>query len=201
MANACAAILEISKTANKNYFPFKKGQYLNKVLAAVADSNEWGQVYILEAISLYEVSEVPQAENIIERVLPRLAHNNPAVILSAVKVVLKSIDVLPSGANKKSVVSKLAAPLVSLLNCEAELQYVALRNINFVLQKQPTIFENNVKVFFCKYNDPLYVKLEKIDILVKVAEDRNAESVLNELHDYTNDMDMDLVTAAVKAIG
>ena len=77
---------------------------MNKVLAAVADSNEWGQVYILEAISLYEVSEVPQAENIIERVLPRLAHNNPAVILSAVKVVLKSIDVLPSGANKKSVV-------------------------------------------------------------------------------------------------
>jgi len=78
---------------------------------------------------------------------------------------------------------------------------VALRNINFVLQKQPTIFENNVKVFFCKFNDPLYVKIEKIDILVKVAEDKNAESVLNELHDYTNDMDMDLVTAAVKAIG
>lgn len=70
-----------------------------------------------------------------------------------------------------------------------------------MLQKQPTIFENNVKVFFCKYNDPLYVKLEKIDILVKVAEDKNAENVLNELHDYTNDMDMDLVTAAVKAIG
>ena len=58
-----------------------------------------------------------------------------------------------------------------------------------------------MKVFFCKFNDPLYVKLEKIDILVKVAEDKNAENVLNELHDYTNDMDMDLVTAAVKAIG
>lgn len=201
VANACAAILEISKTANKNYFKFKKGQYLNKVLAAVADSNEWGQVYILEAISLYEVTDVTQAEQIIERVLPRLAHNNPAVILSAVKVVLKSVDVLPSGANKKEVVKKLAAPLITLLSCEAELQYVALRNINFVLQKQPTIFESNVKVFFCKFNDPLYVKLEKIDILVKVAEDRNAESVLNELHDYTNDMDMDLVTAAVKAIG
>ena len=58
-----------------------------------------------------------------------------------------------------------------------------------------------MKVFFCKFNDPLYVKLEKLDILVNVAEDTNAESVLNELHDYTNDMDMDLVTAAVKAIG
>jgi AP-1 complex subunit beta-1 len=56
-------------------------------------------------------------------------------------------------------------------------------------------------VFFCKYNDPLYVKLEKIEILVLVAEDRNAEAILNELKDYSNDMDMDLVTASVKAIG
>ena len=65
---------------------------MNKVLAAVADCNEWGQVYILEAISLYEIKDAAQAENVIERVLPRLAHNNPAVILSAVKVVLKAVD-------------------------------------------------------------------------------------------------------------
>ena len=123
------------------------------------------------------------------------------MILSAVKVVLKSVDVLKKGETKKETIKKLAAPLITLLSCEAEIQYVSLRNINFVLQKQPTIFESNVKVFFCKFNDPIYVKLEKIDILVKVAEDKNAEVVLNELHDYTNDMDMDLVTAAVKAIG
>ena len=121
VANACASILEISKTANKNYFPFKKGQYLNKVLAAVADSNEWGQVYILEAISLYEVTDPTQAENIIERVLPRLAHNNPAVILSAVKVILKAVDVLGDSAEKVATIKKLAAPLVTLLSCEAEL--------------------------------------------------------------------------------
>jgi vesicle coat complex subunit len=135
VANTCAAILEISKSANKNYFPFKKEQYLNKVLAAVADCNEWGQVYILEAISLYDINDAGQAENIIERILPRLAHNNPAVILSAVKVVLKALDKLPEGEEKTGVVKKLAAPLVTLLSCEAELQYVALRNISFVLQK------------------------------------------------------------------
>ena len=108
---------------------------------------------------------------------------------------------MPKGDSKSAVVKKLAAPLITLLANEAEIQYVALRNINFVLQKQPTIFESNVKVFFCKFNDPLYVKLEKIEILIKVAEDRNAEVVLNELQDYSNDMDLDLVSAAVKAIG
>lgn len=43
---------------------------------------------------MYDVEESKEAENIIERILPRLAHNNPAVILAAVKVILKSLDKL-----------------------------------------------------------------------------------------------------------
>ena len=98
-------------------------------------------------------------------------------------------------------VKKLAAPLISLLACEAELQYVALRNISFILQKQPTIFENNIKVFYCKFNDPVYVKLEKIEILVKVADKGNSDQILQELKEYSSDVDMELVGASVKAIG
>jgi len=91
--------------------------------------------------------------------------------------------------------------LISLLSCEAELQYVSLRNISFILQKQPQIFENNIKVFYCKFNDPVYVKLEKIDILVKVADKNNCDQILQELKEYSNDVDMELVGASVKAIG
>jgi AP-1 complex subunit beta-1 len=69
------------------------------------------------------------------------------------------------------------------------------------LQKQPTIFENNVRVFFCKFNDPIYVKLEKIDILVKVADEKNTDIILNELKEYSNDVDAELVRKSVKAIG
>jgi len=47
----------------------------------------------------------------------------------------------------------------------------------------------------------LYLKLEKLEIMVKVTDEKNAEAVLNELFDYSNDMDMELVQAAVKAIG
>ncbi len=33
------------------------------------------------------------------------------------------------------------------------------------------------QVFFCKYNDPIYVKKEKLEILVKLANDRNVDQV------------------------
>jgi vesicle coat complex subunit len=138
VANACASLMEISKSSGKNYLPLKKQAVLNNTLAAVNDTNEWGQIYILEAIATHEIKDGPEAENIIERVLPRLAHNNPAVILSAVKIILKCLDKMEdekTKANKKNVVKKLAAPLITLLATEPEIQYVSLRNINFVVQK------------------------------------------------------------------
>jgi len=70
VANVCASLLEISKSSGKNYIRLKNNNNLNKLLAALVDSNEWGKVYILEALSTYETSESKESENIIERVIP-----------------------------------------------------------------------------------------------------------------------------------
>ena len=34
-----------------------------------------------------------------------------------------------------------------------------------------------MQVFFCKYNDPIYVKMEKLEIMIKLASDRNIDQV------------------------
>ena len=56
-------------------------------------------------------------------------------------------------------------------------------------------------MFYCKFNDPVYVKLEKIDVLVKVVNDSNVEAILGELKEYTNDMEVEIIKRAVRAIG
>ena len=92
VSNSCASLLEISRSSGKNYIRLKNTNNLNKILAALNDANEWGKIYIMEAISTYDTSDNKESENIIERVLPMLTHNNPAVILSAVKTVLKFME-------------------------------------------------------------------------------------------------------------
>jgi vesicle coat complex subunit len=63
VANACACLMEISKASNKNYLSvFRKQNYLNNALAAVNDTNEWGQIYILEAIATHEVKDHAEAD-------------------------------------------------------------------------------------------------------------------------------------------
>ena len=56
-------------------------------------------------------------------------------------------------------------------------------------------------MFFCKYNDPIYVKKEKLDILVKLDSDRNVDQVLLELKEYASEVDVDFVRKAVRTIG
>jgi vesicle coat complex subunit len=70
---------------------------------------------------------------------------------------------------------------VTLLSSGYEVQYVALRNILMIVQRRPTVLKNEVKVFFCKYNDPIYVKLAKLEIIFRLANEKNVEQVLAEL--------------------
>ena len=81
-------------------------------------------------------------------------------------------------------------------------RYVALRNIALIVQKQPKVLMNDVKIFFCAYDDPIYVKMEKLEILVQLASERNIEQVLLELKEATTrEVDVDFVKTAVRAIG
>ena len=52
-----------------------------------------------------------------------------------------------------------------------------------------------------KYNDPIYVKLEKLEIIIKLVSERNIEQVLLELKEYSTEVDVDFVRRAVSAIG
>jgi AP-2 complex subunit beta-1 len=62
-------------------------------------------------------------------------------------------------------------------------QYVALRNILLIIQRRPIVLRNEVKVFFCKYNDPIYVKMAKLEIMYRLASEKNVTQVLAELRE------------------
>ncbi len=68
-----------------------------------------------------------------------------------------------------------------------QVQYVALRNINLIIQKRPDILKHEMKVFFVKYNDPIYIKLEKLDIMIRLTSQANIAQVLSELKVMSQD--------------
>lgn len=54
------------------------------------------------------------------------------------------------------------------------------RSLNHCLSlppPRPEILKHEMKVFFVKYNDPIYVKLEKLDIMIRLASQANIAQV------------------------
>uniref|UniRef100_A0AAZ3Q1X0 AP complex subunit beta n=2 Tax=Oncorhynchus TaxID=8016 RepID=A0AAZ3Q1X0_ONCTS len=202
VANAVAALSEISESHPNSNLLDLNPQNINKLLTALNECTEWGQIFILDCLSNYNPKDEREAQSICERVTPRLSHANSAVVLSAVKVLMKFLELLPKESDYyNTLLKKLSPPLVTLLSGEPEVQYVALRNINLIVQKRPEILKQEIKVFFVKYNDPIYVKLEKLDIMIRLASQANIAQVLAELKEYATEVDVDFVRKAVRAIG
>lgn len=169
--------------------------------------SRWSQVYILDSLLSFTPQNVLDAESLAERIAVRLQHANSAVVLTTVKVILYLMNYMADEQTIKSLERKMGPPLgafhalclslarkrltdalpfavlptVTLLSSGPEVQYVALRNILLIIQRRPAILQNEVKVFFCKYNDPIYVKLAKLEIMYRLARDANAAEVLEEL--------------------
>lgn len=156
------------------------------------------------------------AEQLAERISVRLQHANSAVVLTTIKVILYLMNYMedevlirtlerkmgpPLGKSQLLRATLIAFPVVTLLSSGSEVQYVGLRNILLIIQRRPAVLANEVKVFFCKYNDPIYVKLAKLEIMYRLTREENVSEVLTELREYASEVDVDFVRKAVRSIG
>ncbi|KAL4071084.1 AP-1 complex subunit beta [Scleroderma yunnanense] len=83
----------------------------------------------------------------------------------------------------------MALPLTTPLSSPPEVQW-----------RWPNLLSNEMYIFFCKYNDPLYVKVEKLDIMVWLTNDNNIDVLLSKLKEYASEVNVDFVCKSIKAI-
>ena len=95
VANAVAALSEINESSSTGQPLIEMNTTtINKLLTALNECTEWGQVFILDSLSSYNPKDDREAQSICERITPRLAHANAAVVLSAVKVLMKYMEMM-----------------------------------------------------------------------------------------------------------
>jgi len=162
-------------------------------------SLRWAQIYILDSLLRYVPERHVDAETMAERIIIQLNHANSAVVLTTIKVLLYLMNYMENRRLIDHCCKKMGPPLgfsyllavlpyidvvpVTLLSSGPEVQYVTLRNILLIIQRRPGVLKNDVRVFFCKYNDPIYVKLAKLEIMYRLARAENAAEVLAELQE------------------
>ncbi|KAF2864500.1 Adaptor protein complex beta subunit [Piedraia hortae CBS 480.64] len=200
VASALAALMDIWEHSDTIKLTI---DYTNasKIVQILPDCSEWGQTYILEALTSYVPQDCSEAILLAERITPRLSHTNSAVVLTCIRVILYLMNYIDSEKTISSLCAKMSPPLVTLLSKGPEIQYLALRNACLILQRRPEVLKNDIRVLFCKYNDPIYVKVTKLELMYMLATENNITEVLAELREYATEIDVHFVRKSVRAIG
>ncbi|KAG0662595.1 beta-adaptin [Monosporozyma unispora] len=206
IANAIAAITEINSMDSTAIALDKLIQsHVSQFLLALNECTEWARITILAALAEYTARDSLEAKDIIDRVTAHLQHVNSAVVLATIKVILKNVTFLdPNQYSPDSkIMKKISSALVSLMSTPPEIQYVALKNIRIILEKYPEILSKELRIFYVKFNDPMYIKLEKIEILVRLVDMSNIKQctlLLNELKEYSMEFEPEFVSRAIQAL-
>lgn len=96
------------------------------------------------------------------------------------------------------------------------MQFIALQTILALIDSYAEEFRRHLQVssqlmlrhltdtkqlFFCRYNDPMYIKLAKLKLLLSLVSSENVFQVLAELREYSSEVDLDFVHQSIQAIG
>ena len=201
VANAMTALSEISILSGVNQIKIKS-KNLKNILDSLTKANEWAQVQILDALVFYNTKKSTHAEEVIEGVMPRLSHVNQSVVMSAIKVIMKFMDTIEDIEKIKVYCKKLTNSIMSILISYPEIQYILLRSLHAIVIKRPMLLEKEFKYFYVQYNDPIYIKLEKVDILYKLCNKKNYEMIIQEFTSYAlTETNAELIRKSIKYIG
>ena len=199
VSNAIAAIFEINQTRSRPILVLT-AETVIPILSALNECSEWCQSLILDALAQYVPESTDHAESLIDRLIPFLKNANPSVVIGAFKCIYIFMEYDERGP--AVILPEIIPPFMTLLlAAEPEIQYVVLRTLSLFVLKYPKALSHEISVFFCKYNDPAYIKMEKLEIMMTICSRSNAKVVLDELGEYCNAVDVAFVKKAIHCIG
>ncbi|EKX73917.1 Adaptin N terminal region domain containing protein [Theileria equi strain WA] len=208
MIDAMCAIAEISDSG-KICLTASTIIYLANCLK---NMNEWEQCTVLEVLNTYVPSSNDELFDLMNLLDDRLKHSSSAIVLATAKCFIKWTK---NDANLQlEVINRLQVPLISLLNrTRDEIAYTLLVNIlSIIVNVSKIIVDEELKghkipfidyfeVFFCRYDDPPYIKNVKLNILIALSTTENCELIANELNEYISDTNHEIANRAILALG
>eukprot|EP00854_Cymbomonas_tetramitiformis_P020405 gene20405-24439_t len=138
--------------------------------------------------------------DIMQNLEDRLQHANSAVVLATVRVFL--LLTLPLPEVHQQVYERIKAPLLTLISSAInEIAYPVVAHLHLLVLRAPILFATDFKYFYCKYNDPSYIKKLKLEMLTAVADSNNMYDIVTELSEYVADVDVPIARSSVHAVG
>ncbi|KAM9320254.1 AP-4 complex subunit beta-1 [Gastrophryne carolinensis] len=197
LVNCLRALEEILKSEG--------GVVINKPIAhhllnRMAELDQWGQSEVVTFLLRYKPRNEEEVFDILNILDSYLKSTHISVVMGSTKLFLILAKEFPQV--QTDVLVRLKGPLLAACTSESrEMCFAALCHVREILRSLPGHFSSHYKKFFCSYNDPYYIKDQKIDILCELVNDENVHNILEELRACCTDVSAQLAHTAIFAIG
>ncbi|OHT01974.1 Adaptin N terminal region family protein [Tritrichomonas foetus] len=199
VSNTTASLFEINERRSTPVFELDE-KTVTPVISAMTQCSGWVQTILLDSLARYVPTDPNDASFLIDRLIPYLKHANSAVVIGAFKCIYHFME--QDKRSPSSLFQQIIPPFITLINsAEPEIQFVVLKTLSLFVKKYPKALAKESRVFFCKYNDPSYIKLEKLSIIVTITNSKNVQLVLDEFEEYCNSVDVKFVRKTISCIG
>lgn len=75
-----------------------------------------------------------------------------------------------------------------------------LKYLQHVVLVYPAVLGDNYSDYICSYNEPYYIRLEKMEIMYRMTSERNAKAIMNEFYEYHKELNSDFVKISIEYI-
>lgn len=178
-------------------------EMVTNMLNRLNQFSEWGQCAVLRLLTKYQVSDEGEMFDIMNILDALLKQSSSAVVLAVTKIFVDLTSNRPD--LQIEVLRRLKGPLLTLMAASTpELAYTVLVHIQALCSRggeNLEVFGPDFKQFFCRYNEPSYIKTVKIEILTMLSDVSSSESIVSELSEYVTDVDVEISRRAIRAIG
>ena len=174
------------------------------LLNRISQYTEFGQSTIFDLVSKYQPHGDDEMLDILNILEDRLKHSSSSVVLGCIKVFLNYTK--DNQLMTRQVYTRIQSPLITLFTSSEvtgayELAYCVLAHIHLIISKGAAqVFENDFKSFFCKFDEPTYIKFMKINILTMIVSESTIEDIGTELSAYVTDVNSDISKKSIQAL-
>lgn len=197
VVNCLLALEEILKDEGGVVINYKMVYHL---LASMPKFTSWGQAYVLTLLNKYTIKSEKETFDILNILDTYLQESSYSVFMCTLQLFFFYTRTMPH--LKDMVLFRCKEMIVSGLNSgNVELTYSLIVFIEKFLDDSKNVLSECYKSFFCRFKEPPYLKIRKIEVLPRLVTPQNFPEILEELRMYCSEVSSLVSFSSMKAIG
>ncbi|GME94578.1 unnamed protein product [Ambrosiozyma monospora] len=147
-----------------------------RLCGLLATIDQWTKIYVLNTMMCFVPQNQRDSLTIIEYCIPYLQSENCSIALNALKVIVYLGNYVEHLVDQLPVLpSRISGSVSTLMGKSPEVQFLVMRNIILLLLNKSAFLTLDVRMFFCQYDDPIYIKDTKLEIIFLLANEQNID--------------------------